>query len=261
MTDREMAPTAEGDPPMAPIDDAGHARTEADSAPDPPGPEQARSAFVRVVASPAFRLAMLVVLVGGAAAVVIVVGLPDRSLIEEWIAARGALAPAVYIAAYAGLTVLMAPGAVLTIVGGALFGTLAGTLLTIVGATAGATGAYLLARRLGRDQVEILAGRRLQKADAWLEERGFWALLVLRLIPLVPFNALNYLAGLTAIRRVHYVAATALGIIPGAFAFTLLGATADRPGSAPFLAAVGLVIVLAVGGGLIARRMRDPSES
>lgn len=229
-----------------------------DPAPGSPGSDRAPDRFVRTVSSPAFRLALLVALVGGAAAVVIVVGLPERSLIEEWIAARGVLAPAVYVVVYAALTVLMAPGSVVTIVGGALFGAAVGTLLAVVGATVGATLAYLLARRLGREQVEILAGRRLRRVDAWVEERGFWALLVLRLIPLVPFNALNYLAGLSALRRPHYVAATALGIIPGAFAFALLGATADRPGSAPFLAAVGLVVVLAVGGSLAARRMRAP---
>lgn len=221
-------------------------------------PAQRRA--VRLVTSPRFRMVLLVLLVAGAVAAIAARGAPDRTAIEGWVAARGALAPIAYIAAYAVLTVLMAPGSVVTIAGGALFGAAAGTVLAVVGATLGATLAYLLSRRLGRDQVEILAGRRMRRADAWLEKRGFWALLVLRLVPLAPFSALNYVAGLTSIRRSHYVMATAVGIIPGAFAFALLGATADRPGSAPFIAAVGLIAVLTLTGAAVGRRLRDTPQ-
>lgn len=73
---------------------------------------------------------------------------------------------------YVALTVLLFPGAVITAAGGALFGALLGTGLTLIGATIGATASFLLGRRLGRAQVERIAGRRIGALDAWLARRG-----------------------------------------------------------------------------------------
>ncbi len=93
------------------------------------------------------------------------------------------------------LTVLFFPGSVLTGVGGALFGVALGTVLSVVGATAGATAAFFIGRRLGRGTLERAVGRRARAVDAWLGQRGFTAVLYLRLFPIVPFNAMNYAAG------------------------------------------------------------------
>lgn len=98
--------------------------------------------------------------------------------------------PIVYVAMYALLTVLLFPGTLITAAGGALFGAALATPLTVVGATIGATAAFLIGRRLGRDQVEQIAGRRIGAADRWLSRRGLLAVLYLRLFPIVPFNAL-----------------------------------------------------------------------
>lgn len=190
----------------------------------------------------------------GLFAALTVAGGPGVDDIRELVDDTGAAGPLVFIALYAVLTLLAFPGAVPSAASGVLFGTALGTLLTVVGATIGATGAFLLARRIGRAEVERIAGARMGRLDAWLERRGFVAVLYARLVPLVPFNVLNYAAGLTSLRTRDYVVATAVGIIPGSFAYTALGGSLDDPASPEFIAAAALIVMLAVGGAVLARR-------
>lgn len=168
--------------------------------------------------------------------------------LQEFVASAGWAAPAVFVFAYAIGTVAFVPGAAMTALAGVLFGPLVGTGLVVAGATAGATAAFGLSRRLGRSRMQRLLGPRLSRADGWLERRGFGAMLGLRLTPLVPFNVLNYAAGLSRVPTKSYVTATALGIIPGAFAYASLGGTLEDPMSARFFGAVALVVALAVAG-------------
>ena len=132
----------------------------------------------------------------------------------------GPLAPLLFVLVYTAAAALALPGSALTLAGGALFGLWVGLALNWAGATAGATVAFLLARHLGRDFVH----RRLKGAAAALDEgaarHGFRGVLLLRLVPLVPFNALNYGAGISSVRLGDYVAASAIGMLPGCFAYT-----------------------------------------
>jgi uncharacterized membrane protein YdjX (TVP38/TMEM64 family) len=131
----------------------------------------------------------------------------------------------VYIGVYIVGTVLLIPGTILSFVGALLFGVLEGTLYTWIGATIGATGAFFVAKALGRDFVDRLLGGRLQALDQRLREHGFTGLLILRLVPLFPFNGINFGCGLTAIRTRDYILATAIGIVPGVFVYQYLFAT------------------------------------
>ena len=128
-------------------------------------------------------------------------------------------APIVYVAVYAAATALALPGSILTIVGGAVFGFTWGAALVTVGANLGANAAFGLARALGRDGIERVLGNRLRGLDRATAAYGFWGLLALRLIPLVPFNALNVGSGLTALRWRHYALATVIGILPGTLVY------------------------------------------
>jgi uncharacterized membrane protein YdjX (TVP38/TMEM64 family) len=181
-------------------------------------------------------------------------GGPSRGDIERALHHAGWLAPAGFVAIYIGWTVLLLPGVVPTLAGGALFGVLAGSLLTLVGAVIGATVAFALGRRLGRAPFRQLAGRRGARLDGWIRRRGFVALLYLRLVPVVPFNLLNYAAGVTGISTRAYVIATAVGIVPGTVAYTALGATAAHPGSMPFLISLAAVVLLTAVAVALARR-------
>ncbi len=130
-------------------------------------------------------------------------------------------APVLFVVLYVAATALAMPGAILTLAGGAVFGLFWGTVLTTVAANLGATAAFFVARSLGRDGVERLIGARLKRFDDAICDSGLQCLLVLRLIPVVPFNALNFASGLTALRWPTYAAATALGILPGTIVYTM----------------------------------------
>jgi len=129
-------------------------------------------------------------------------------------------AAAIFVAAYVGVTTIGLPALPLTLAGGAIFGVAAGIALTWLGATLGATGAFLLARALGGDALRRLLGARAGTLDRMLGDGAFLTILRLRLIPVVPFNALNFGAGLAGVRLAHYVAATAIGILPGTSVYT-----------------------------------------
>lgn len=133
-------------------------------------------------------------------------------------------AVALFIVLYVAQTAFSLPGAtLLTLTGGFLFGSLWAAFYVNIGATAGATLAFLAARYLLRDWVEQRFGHRLQAFQAGFARNAFNYLLTLRLIPLFPFFLVNLLSGLTRMNVGTYVAATALGIIPGSLAYTFAG--------------------------------------
>ncbi len=132
-------------------------------------------------------------------------------------------APGIFIAVYAAATALAVPGTILTLAGGALFGFYWGTLFNFVAANIGANAAFLIARTLGRDGIRGLIGKdsnALEKLDNVVHRHGFRGLLTLRLIPLVPFNALNFGSGLMPLRWRTYAVATLVGILPGTAVYT-----------------------------------------
>ncbi len=179
--------------------------------------------------------------------------------IEQLVSGSGPLGPLLFIAVYALLTVLFVPGSVSTLAAGAVFGPILGTGLTAIGATLGATAAFMIARKGGRARVRGRGGARIERVDVWLSGRGFLAVLYARLVPAVPFNAFNYAAGLTGISLRDYVAGTAIGILPGTFAFVVLGDALGDPGSPRFVGAVAMVVALAVAAPLIDRAHRRRS--
>jgi uncharacterized membrane protein YdjX (TVP38/TMEM64 family) len=169
--------------------------------------------------------------------------------------AAGPLGPIAFALLYALGAVLLVPGAPMTALAGVLFGPALGSATVVVGATVGATAAFLLGRGLARQRVRALLGDRLGRADRWLTNRGFTAILLLRLVPAVPFSALNYAAGVSGVRLRHYVPATALGIIPGTIAYAALGGTIANPTSPEFLAAVAFFVTVIVATAALRRRI------
>ncbi|CAI4031031.1 TVP38/TMEM64 family protein [Nitrospira tepida] len=134
------------------------------------------------------------------------------------------VAAVLFVATYVVVTGLSLPGAViLTLAGGFLFGSLFGTLLVNIGATTGATLAFLAARYLLRDWVEQKFGSKLGAIQEGFANNAFSYLMTLRLIPLFPFFLVNMVSGLTRVSVGTYVAATALGIIPGSFVYAYAG--------------------------------------
>jgi uncharacterized membrane protein YdjX (TVP38/TMEM64 family)/rhodanese-related sulfurtransferase len=147
----------------------------------------------------------------------------DPAALEAWVAGAGAAGPLLFIMIYALATVLFLPGAALTLVGGALFGPVAGTLYNLTGATIGAVIAFLAARHLAADWVRHRAGPRLGGIMGGVEAEGWHFVAFTRLVPLFPFNLLNYVLGLTRIPLAQYALASALFMLPGAIVYTYLG--------------------------------------
>ena len=133
-------------------------------------------------------------------------------------------AVAIFILTYIVVTGLSFPGgAILTVAGGFLFGSILATLFVNIGATTGATLAFLSARYLLRDWVENKFGRFLGQIHEGISKNAFSFLISARLIPAIPFFVLNLLSGLTRVSVGTYVAATALGIIPGSLVYAYAG--------------------------------------
>ena len=147
----------------------------------------------------------------------------DAAALATWVQDAGAAAPLLFVALYALATVLFLPGSVLTLAGGALFGPLWGTLWNLTGATLGAALAFLVARHLGADWVARRAGPRLARLNDGVSAEGWRFVAFTRLVPLFPFNLLNYALGLTRISFPAYLLATWTFMLPGAFAYTWLG--------------------------------------
>ena len=179
---------------------------------------------------------------------------PAPADIESLLEDRGVLGPALFVAAYALLTVALVPGSPLTIAAGALYGVAGGALVSVIGATIGATVSYLISRRSTSGAIDEVRGDRITAIEARLSGRGVWALLVLRLIPIVPFNALNYAAGASGLGTRDYVLATGFGIVPGAILYAAIGAGLDNPLSPLFVIAVAAALALAVVTVMVARR-------
>ncbi|MFC9973965.1 TVP38/TMEM64 family protein [Spirillospora sp. NPDC127200] len=180
--------------------------------------------------------------------------------ISEWVDSLGFWGPLVFMVCYALAVSVLVPGSVLNASAGALFGVALGSAAVLVGATAGAALSFGLARLLGRPAVARYTGSgRLARLEAHLSRRGFESILVLRMVSLFPFGAVNYGAGVAGVRFAPYMAGTALGIVPGTLVYVGLGSALREPGSPMvWIAPVGLV-VLSAGGWWASRLIRSRS--
>ena len=169
------------------------------------------------------RIILLLIITGG---IVTALVFRDQLSVEQltgWVRQLGWLAPLVFIACYAIATVFFLPGLLFTLAGGVLFGPLYGTLYNLVGATIGATLAFLTARYIAYDWVTQRTGNRLQQLVKGVEEEGWRFVAFVRLVPLFPFNLLNYALGLTRLRLSHYIITSFIFMAPGGAAYTYLG--------------------------------------
>ncbi|MDN5943171.1 MAG: TVP38/TMEM64 family protein [Nitrospira sp.] len=166
----------------------------------------------------------------------------NRDYLLSFTETHAAAAAALFVLIYVAVTGLSLPGAViLTLAGGFLFGFVWGTLFVNLGATTGATLAFLASRYLLRDWVERKFGKWLGPVQQGFTNNAFSYLLTLRLIPLFPFFVVNLVSGLTRMNVGAYVAATALGIIPGSFVYAYAGRQLGTINSLKDIASPGVI--------------------
>ncbi len=174
--------------------------------------------------------------------------------IEHAIGRLGWWAPVLYGLLWLVVPVLCLPGAPLGLAAGALFGPIWGSLYTLVSSTAGATLAFLVARHLAGEWVVQRTSGRLGRLVQGVEADGWRFVAFVRLVPLLPFNLLNYALGLTRISLRTYVIATFLGMLPGTVAYVYLGYT----GREALAGGSGLVSKGLMALGLLAAAMLVP---
>lgn len=174
----------------------------------------------------------------------------NRENLLERVQSRYRPAVLIYIGVYIAATALSVPGAtILTLLGGFFFGPWLATLYVNVGASLGAFIIYIAARYFLGEGIQNKYGEKLEKFNAEIDKNGPNYMLTLRLVPIFPFFLVNLFAGFTTIRPRQFLWTTALGIIPGSFAYTWLGyAGATIGDGAPWqlLVALGLLAVLSL---------------
>jgi uncharacterized membrane protein YdjX (TVP38/TMEM64 family) len=148
-----------------------------------------------------------------------------REALTGFVADNIVLAALVFTVVYAAAIALSVPGgAILTIAGGFMFGSILGSGLVVVAATLGATLVFLIAKTALGDPLRARAGPFLQRMEAGFRDDALNYLLVLRLIPLFPFWIVNLVPAFLGVPLRTYVLGTLIGIIPGSFVFASVGA-------------------------------------
>jgi uncharacterized membrane protein YdjX (TVP38/TMEM64 family) len=188
-----------------------------------------------------------------------VFGLGERlQELREWIAGMGTRGMIVYVCLYIVAVVAAVPGLPISIAGAAIFGAPKGVVLVSIGSTLGASSAFLISRYLARDAIiRWLSGNeKFQRLDRLTEKHGAIIVAITRLVPLFPFNLLNYGYGLTRIPIWTYAFWSWLCMLPGTIVY-LVGTdalvTAATTGEVPWLI-VG-VFVVALAGVILAVRI------
>ncbi len=210
------------------------------------------------------RFILLAALLAGIAAAAVYREQFSATALQSWMQDTGIAAPLIFMALYAAATVLFLPGSILTITSGALFGPIWGTFYSLTGATLGATLAFLVARYLASGWVARKAGGRLKQLIDGVEAESWRFIAFVRLVPLFPFNLLNYALGLTRIKLSHFIVTSYICMLPGSIAFTYLGyagreAAAGSAGSIQKgLLALGLLALIVFFPRLIRRMRRTP---
>jgi uncharacterized membrane protein YdjX (TVP38/TMEM64 family) len=173
-------------------------------------------------------------------AVALWVPLPSAVQLRDWAQSVGPWFPLAFLVAHIVVTVVPVPRTAFTLAAGLLFGPALGVLIAVVASTASAVLVLLLIRAAGWRLDRLVRYRAIHRADQRLRERGWVSVVSLRLIPVLPFSAVNYAAGASAVGILPYTLATVAGLLPGTTAFVFLGdALAGDPN--PLLFVVSLV--------------------
>lgn len=172
---------------------------------------------------PAWRLGLMVAAIIGVVALVVLVPMPTAVQLRDWASAAGPWFPVAFLLAHVVVTVLPFPRTAFTLAAGLLFGPWLGVVLAVLASALSALAALLLMRGFGWQLNRLVRHPKITSLDARLRQRGWPAVVSLRLIPAVPFSVINYAAGASAVRVLPYTLATVVGMAPGTAAVVILG--------------------------------------
>lgn len=156
-------------------------------------------------------------------AVAVLVPLPTALQLRDWATSAGVWFPLAFLAAHIVVTVFPFPRTAFTLAAGLLFGPYLGIPLAVLASTVSAVVALLLVRAAGWQLNRLVSHPRVDSLDARLRERGWLAVVSMRMIPAMPFSVVNYAAGASTVRVLPYTLATVVGLLPGTAAVVVLG--------------------------------------
>lgn len=166
--------------------------------------------------------------------------------IRNFLIGFGILAPIIYIIIFTFVPLTLFPDALLAVSSGLVFGIIPGIIYTLIGAMSGATLAFFISRKLARDKLDNKLGAH-KKMYSLIEKRGFLLILCLRLIPLIPFDIISYVSGLTNVKYKDYILATILGILPGVIILVSIGdAVSSSEQTKIYISVAALVVLFAL---------------
>ena len=169
------------------------------------------------------RLALVLLIMLGTTLVLVYRKHIDVTLLEHWLATHPVSAPLLFALFFIVMTLLFFPGSLLSVMGGALFGPLWGSIYNQLSAIAGATLTFLVARYIAADWLEKQLAGKVKTFKEGVEAKGWRFVLLVRVLPGIPFSLLNYTLGLTRIRLVHFVTVTFLCMLPRVIAYSYAG--------------------------------------
>lgn len=143
--------------------------------------------------------------------------------IQNFILSAGIYAPLIYIIAFSLVPLTLFPDSLLAILGGSLFGLIKGSIYTLIGALIGSSISFFISRYFGLKLIKNNNNSKLRNIQKLIKNNGFLMILLLRLIPLFPFDLISYGAGLTKINFKDFFLGTFIGTIPGIIVFVNLG--------------------------------------
>ena len=195
------------------------------------------------------KVALLLVVIVGVGFILRAVGFDVRQFspqrIKEFVLSFGAWAPLVYLLAYAQ-PIIPLPASAMTVTAGLAFGPLWGTLAALVGATGRACSEFLVARLLGREAVAKLLKGKVATLDEKIGANAFQTVLLIRLIPNLPFDVQNYGLGFSRVKFLPYALASFLGMAPGAFVYVYLGSSLTDPKQIIIKLGVAALLIVAL---------------
>ena len=171
--------------------------------------------------------------------------------LQDWIRSLGVLGPLAFMVVYAVATVAALPGSALSIVAGAVFGPVLGVVTVIFAATLGASLAFLVSRYFARNSIEkwLEGNEKFRRLDELTARHGDIMVAITRLVPLFPFNLLNYGFGLTRVAFKTYVVWSFVCMLPGTILYVVGSAAvaeAVREGKVPWLLVVVVALILGI---------------
>lgn len=181
--------------------------------------------------------------------------------IKTFVLGFGIYAPLMFILLFTLAPLIFFPDGILALAGGLIFGFAWGSFYIVLGALCGGTLSFYLARLYGNKMREKLAHEKLINFQKSVKRHGFIMILLLRLVPLVPFNIISYSAGFSTIRYRDFFFATLLGMSPGVLVYANIGAQSLSFGSREFYISIGLLVALVVVSMVLKQRVKKRLEA